>query len=104
MVSEVLAKNDRRVKSSEVNESIEMEQKRTKLPSSQKKFGWKSERIALALLTKLDTFTARDEDYSRKLLWTFGNDQSLKPGGAQPKTSLGKKAGEVYMTMEWSTR
>lgn len=54
------------------------------LPSSVKsKFSWGSERISHALLTKLDAFTARNEDYTRKLLWTLGTDEALTGGGSQ---------------------
>ena len=58
--------------------------KQMTLPSSVKsRFAWGSERISHALLLKLDAFTARNEDYTRKLLWTFGTDEALTGGGSQ---------------------
>jgi len=55
------------------------------LPSgiARSKFAWGSERISNALLSKFDTFTARNEDYTRKLLWTFGTDEVLTGGTSQ---------------------
>ena len=44
------------------------------IPESQKKFGWTSNSINTALLTKMDQFTSRHEDQTRKILWTFGTD------------------------------
>ena len=47
------------------------------IPESQKKFGWTSNSINTALLTKMDQFTSRHEDQTRKILWTFGTDPHL---------------------------
>lgn len=52
----------------------------TRVPKSQNKFAWGAERIAEQLLVKMDTFTARDEDHTRKMLWTLGTDPQFKVG------------------------
>ena len=52
--------------------------KRMEMPSSQQqKFAWGAERVADALLSKLDTYASRHEDRVRKLLWTFGTDPHM---------------------------
>ena len=48
------------------------------VPASQRKFAWGHERISHALLSKFDQFTARQEDHTRKLLWTIGTDPNFK--------------------------
>lgn len=52
-------------------------EKATRVPRSQQKFAWGAERISEQLLTKMDTFTARHEDHTRKLLWTLGTDPAF---------------------------
>ena len=56
------------------------------VPASQSKFAWGPERIGSELLQKFDSFTARREDHTRKLLWTFGTDPQFK--GSDNKASL----------------
>lgn len=48
---------------------------------AQDKFAWNAERISDQLLTKMDTFTARHEDHTRKLLWTLGTDPHFRDAG-----------------------
>jgi len=55
----------------------------TNLPQSQQTFAWGAERISSALLSKFDSFTARHEDHTRKLLWTFGQDPHFKETGSR---------------------
>jgi len=54
---------------------------RTHVPKSQNKFAWGSDRIANALLSKIEQFSSRHEDHSRKLLWTMGSDPHFKEMG-----------------------
>ena len=58
------------------------QQAKVKLPASQQRFAWNSDRIATALLSKFDTYTNRHEDHTRKLLWTFGTDPHFKEPGS----------------------
>jgi len=51
---------------------------KAEMPESQRKFAWGSDRIASSLLNKMDTFTARNEDHTRKLLWTLGANPVFK--------------------------
>ena len=46
---------------------------------AQDKFAWNAERIDQLL--KMDTFTARHEDHTRKLLWTLGTDPHFRDAG-----------------------
>jgi hypothetical protein len=56
----------------------------SRMPTSmQGKFAWGTERIASSLLTKMDQFSARQEDHTRKLLWTLGTDQNFKETGSK---------------------
>lgn len=73
----------------------QIEQRRAELAKASKatlpkavgeRFAWGSDRIASALLSKMDSFTARHEDHTRKLLWTFGTDPHFKESAAQRKS------------------
>ena len=55
----------------------------SRVPKSQQKFAWGPERISQQLLTKMDTFTARHEDHTRKLLWTLGTDPHFKDASSR---------------------
>ena len=59
------------------------EAQQTRVPASQQRFAWGSDRIASALLSKFDSFTARHEDHTRKLIWTFGTDPHFKEPGSR---------------------
>lgn len=52
-------------------------EKANRMPPSMRKFALGAERISDQLLTKMDTFTARHEDHTRKLLWTLGTDPAF---------------------------
>ena len=63
------------------------------LPSSQSKFAWNADRVALELTSKFDQLTHRQEDHIRKLLWTVGNDPEFEP--AYASASANKNAIQV---------
>ena len=56
---------------------------KAQVPNSQERFAWSSDRVASALLSKFDSFSARREDHTRKLLWTFGTDPHFKEPGTK---------------------
>ncbi len=55
-----------------------MAKARVRVPDSQRKFAWGPDRISHALICKFDQFTSRQEDHTRKLLWSIGTDPNFR--------------------------